>query len=808
MLGTPAYMAPEQARGALDTLDERADVFGLGSILCEILTGQPAYTGRTSAELYRKAERAELADALARLDACGADAELVALARSCLAAAPKDRPRDAGVVLAGLTAYLAGVEQRLRAAGLAQAQAEARAAEERKRRVLTVALAASVLATALLVAGGWIWVARDQAARDGEDGRRGQQGPRRGHADARPGPVGSRATPAQWVEAIEAARRAEALLAQGEEAGDLRGRVRALLTAIARERAEAEAAEKDRRMVERLAEIHADFGVHLDHAKMDAEYAAAFRDYGVDVDALDPAEAGARIAARPDAAECSAPSTSGFSSRRRQNPTRVRGDSSPSPRRRTPTPGGTGSATRSTWRRRTGGRPLRSSSSSPPRPLWPTSPARPWPGWPPPSRILAIARRPSPCSGCPAGPPRRFLDQLRPRDDPLGTGQPDEAIRFFSVAVAVRPRSDLALDNLGTALHEAGRLEEAAATLRQACGSGPKMPRSASASGPCCWTWAMPTAEAEFREAKRLRPGDFMVRDQIADVFMEKGEWDAAIAELREAVDQEPENARAHEALGIALWNTGRLDEAIASFREAVRLDPRLRLGVFPSRPGAAGEGRVRRGDRVAPAGSSTARPGRTGGPPRPRPCTRPSGWSRWTPGSPPCSAARTGRPTPTRPPASPASAPRGNLCNLGPPLGRGVRRPAVARRRPEGGAPLPRRPRRGAGRSPARARTTRHPTLPSATRWRRQALDWLEADLAVLQKSAGVGMPRDRSSLPRRLGLWRVDPAFAGLRDEAALSVLPESEREACRALWSEVDSLQTKVRKNVRPAAPGPPS
>ena len=61
-----------------------------------------------------------------------ADSELVGLARTCLAAAPKHRPRDAGIVADGLTAYLRGVEGRLREAELAQARAETRAAEERQ----------------------------------------------------------------------------------------------------------------------------------------------------------------------------------------------------------------------------------------------------------------------------------------------------------------------------------------------------------------------------------------------------------------------------------------------------------------------------------------------------------------------------------------------------------------------------------------------------------------------------------------------------------------------------------------------------
>ncbi len=134
LLGTPAYMPPEQANGDVANLDRRADVFGLGAILCEILTGKPPYVGRSGEEVRRKAANGDLADAYARLNACGADAELTALTANCLSPEAIDRPKDAQEVTAALTAYLDGVQERLRRAEVDRAAAEARAEEELNTR--------------------------------------------------------------------------------------------------------------------------------------------------------------------------------------------------------------------------------------------------------------------------------------------------------------------------------------------------------------------------------------------------------------------------------------------------------------------------------------------------------------------------------------------------------------------------------------------------------------------------------------------------------------------------------------------------
>src|SRR6478752_2646953 len=88
---------------------------------------------------------------------CGADDDLTALCRDCLAAEPSVRPRDASSIARRMNSHLAGVQDRLRRAELARLEAQTKAAEERKRRRLAIALAGSVMATAGLAFGGWTY---------------------------------------------------------------------------------------------------------------------------------------------------------------------------------------------------------------------------------------------------------------------------------------------------------------------------------------------------------------------------------------------------------------------------------------------------------------------------------------------------------------------------------------------------------------------------------------------------------------------------------------------------------------------------
>jgi tetratricopeptide (TPR) repeat protein len=75
--------------------------------------------------------------------------------------------------------------------------------------------------------------------------------------------------------------------------------------------------------------------------------------------------------------------------------------------------------------------------------------------------------------------------------------------------------------------------------------------------------------------------------------------------------------------------------------------------------------------------------------------------------------------------------------------------------------------------------------------RWRRQALEWLRADLEGKREQA---KPAD---LVRMLTHWLVDPDLAGVRDGDALAKLPAAERAEWEALWDSVRQALEEARE-----------
>ncbi len=796
VLGTPAYMAPEQARGAVDLVDTRADVFGLGALLCEILTGRPPFTGK-NAEAMRKAQTAQLDDAFARLDGCGADAELTGLARRCLAAEPWARPRDAGEVTEAVTAYQNSVTERLRQAELAHAAeaarteeaqataaqerkareaAQARAVAERRARRLTLALAACVLALVTVGAAGGLWVQRQEAARTAEALLQ------RDAVEAALDKAHTLAGQARWAEARAVLEQTRDRLGDAGPA-DLRQRV--------------EQAASDLALVDRLEAIRLKRSTWVegtfDNRGADRDYAATFRDPGLGEEGDDPETVAMRVRASAVAEQLVAALDDWAAVtkdlKRREWLLEVARRADPDPWRdrfRDPR----------MWTDRVGLELLVKELLHDDKQLAGQKPQL--------LAALGVALGKAQGDAVPllAAAQAQYPDDFWLNFDlgfALQTAKKyDEAIGFYRGAVAVRPSAVAVHINLGNSLSYKGQLDEAMREYRTAIELEPKFAIAHNNLGKALRAKRqLDEAIREFRTAIELDPKYAMPHNGLGNALNDKRQPDEAIREFRKAIELDPKLALPHNGLGNALKGKGQPDEAIREYRKAIELDPKFaqpyhNLGITFMEQGRLTEARelLRRGLELLQRDD----------PLRQRYTQHLQQCEQYLVLDKKLPAILEGKEQPADDAERLALA---RLCIQ--PFKKLYA--AAARLFAEAFAhdakladDMQTQDRYNAACAAALAGcgmgndAAKLDDMERA-RLRQQAVAWLRADLMHWTKQAASDEPGDRDLVQKTLKHWQEDADLAGVREAEALKKLPADEREACQKFWAEVAELLKKA-------------
>lgn len=170
MLGTPSYMAPEQTEGKPDLVGPLADVYGLGAILYELLTGRPPFRAESAMETVYQVRHEEpvspsrLQPRLPR--------DLVTICLKCLEKEPRRRYASAAALAEDLRRFLEHEPIRARPVGLVE-----RTGKWARRRPAVAGLILAVVAVLFcgLGATGWQWRHAERRRLEAEDANRAKE---------------------------------------------------------------------------------------------------------------------------------------------------------------------------------------------------------------------------------------------------------------------------------------------------------------------------------------------------------------------------------------------------------------------------------------------------------------------------------------------------------------------------------------------------------------------------------------------------------------------------------------------------------
>jgi tetratricopeptide (TPR) repeat protein len=157
----------------------------------------------------------------------------------------------------------------------------------------------------------------------------------------------------------------------------------------------------------------------------------------------------------------------------------------------------------------------------------------------------------------------------------LKTGNADEAMVHYQMALEINPDYAEAHYNLGYALLKMGNVDEAIAHFQKALQINPDYADAHNNLGyALIQKGNVDEAIPHFQKALQINPDYADAHNNLGNILLEKGSVDEAIIHFQKALQIKPDDADAHNNLGTALLQKDKVDEAITHFQKALQINP------------------------------------------------------------------------------------------------------------------------------------------------------------------------------------------------------------------------------------------